>query len=47
MNAETFNGTYRKRFEKLSTTNLSDALDRAGRREAVRSTDTTLCSPNN
>ena len=35
MNAETFDGTYRKRFEKLSTTNLSDALDQVGLRGAV------------
>jgi len=35
MNAETFNGTYRKRFEKLSTTNLADALDQVGLRGAV------------
>lgn len=35
MNAETFNGTYRKRLERLSTTNLADALDQVGLRGAV------------
>jgi 4-hydroxy-4-methyl-2-oxoglutarate aldolase len=35
MNAEMFNGTYRKRFERLSTTNLADALDQVGLRGAV------------
>jgi len=35
MNAETFDVAYRKRFEKLSTTNLSDALDQLGIRGAV------------
>jgi 4-hydroxy-4-methyl-2-oxoglutarate aldolase len=35
MNAETFNAAYRKRLEKLSTTNLSDALDQVGVRGAV------------
>ncbi len=34
MNAETFEN-YRKRLQKLSTTNLSDALDQAGIRGAV------------
>ena len=28
MNAETFDASYRARLERLSTTNLSDALDR-------------------
>jgi regulator of RNase E activity RraA len=35
MNAETFDAAYRKRFEILSTTNLSDALDQVGLRGAV------------
>ena len=35
MNAEMFNGTYRKRLERLSTTNLADALDQVGLRGAV------------
>jgi 4-hydroxy-4-methyl-2-oxoglutarate aldolase len=35
MNAETFDAAYRKRFEKLSTTNLADALDQVGLRGAV------------
>jgi 4-hydroxy-4-methyl-2-oxoglutarate aldolase len=35
MNVETFNSAYRKRFERLSTTNLSDALDQVGLRGAV------------
>jgi len=35
MNAEVFNSTYRKRFEKLSTTNLADACDQVGLRGAV------------
>ena len=35
MNAETFDEAYRKRLERLSTTNLSDALDRCGVRGAV------------
>lgn len=35
MNAETFNNDYRKRLERLSTTNLSDALDQQGIRGAV------------
>ncbi|MBN2439580.1 MAG: RraA family protein [Deltaproteobacteria bacterium] len=35
MNAETYNNNYRKRLQKLSTTNLSDALDRLGIRGAV------------
>jgi len=35
MNAEIFDRTYRKRFERLSTTNLSDALDQVGIRGAV------------
>jgi 4-hydroxy-4-methyl-2-oxoglutarate aldolase len=35
MNAETYNNSYRKRLEKLSTTNLSDALDQSGIRGAV------------
>ena len=35
MDTNTFNTTYRKRFEKLSTTNLADALDQVGLRGAV------------
>ena len=35
MNAETFNNTYRKRLDRLSTTNLADALDQVGLRGAV------------
>jgi 4-hydroxy-4-methyl-2-oxoglutarate aldolase len=35
MERELFDGVYRKRFEKLSTTNLSDALDQVGLRGAV------------
>ncbi len=35
MNAETFNATYRKRLDRLSTTNLADALDQVGLRGAV------------
>jgi 4-hydroxy-4-methyl-2-oxoglutarate aldolase len=35
MNGKMFNDTYRKRFEKLSTTNLADALDQVGLRGAV------------
>jgi 4-hydroxy-4-methyl-2-oxoglutarate aldolase len=35
MNAGTFDAAYRKRLEKLSTTNLSDALDQVGLRGAV------------
>jgi 4-hydroxy-4-methyl-2-oxoglutarate aldolase len=35
MNGKMFNDTYRKRFEKLSTTNLADALDLVGLRGAV------------
>jgi len=35
MNAETFNNTYRKRLDRLSTTNLADALDQVGIRGAV------------
>ena len=35
MNAEMFNATYRKRLERLSTTNLADALDQVGLRGAV------------
>jgi regulator of RNase E activity RraA len=35
MNAGTFDATYRKRFERLSTTNLADALDQVGLRGAV------------
>jgi 4-hydroxy-4-methyl-2-oxoglutarate aldolase len=35
MNAEIFDAAYRKRLEKLSTTNLSDALDQVGIRGAV------------
>ncbi len=35
MNAEMFNGTYRKQLERLSTTNLADALDQVGLRGAV------------
>lgn len=30
MNAELFDSAYRKRFETLSTTNLSDAMDQVG-----------------
>jgi 4-hydroxy-4-methyl-2-oxoglutarate aldolase len=35
MNAEIFERSYRSRFEKLSTTNLADALDKVGLRGAV------------
>ena len=35
MNAEQFDTAYRKRFEKLSTTNLADACDQVGIRGAV------------
>lgn len=35
MDAEIFDRSYRSRFEKLSTTNLSDALDKVGLRGAV------------
>jgi regulator of RNase E activity RraA len=35
MNTETFNNDYCKRLERLSTTNLSDALDQLGVRGAV------------
>lgn len=35
MNAETFDNSYRSRFEKLSTTNFADALDNVGLRGAV------------
>lgn len=35
MNASEFDLAYRKRFERLSTTNLSDALDQVGLRGAV------------
>jgi 4-hydroxy-4-methyl-2-oxoglutarate aldolase len=35
MNAEIFNDTYRKRVERLSTTNLADACDQVGLRGAV------------
>jgi 4-hydroxy-4-methyl-2-oxoglutarate aldolase len=35
MNAETFDADYRGRLEKLSTTNLSDAMDQVGLRGAV------------
>jgi 4-hydroxy-4-methyl-2-oxoglutarate aldolase len=35
MDAQTFDGKYRKRLERLSTTNLSDALDKLGLRGAV------------
>ncbi len=35
MDRELFDGTYRKRFERLSTTNLADALDQVGLRGAV------------
>ena len=35
MDGEMFDRTYRKRFEKLSTTNLADALDQVGLRGAV------------
>jgi regulator of RNase E activity RraA len=35
MDAETFDRSYRSRFEKLSTTNLADALDKVGLRGAV------------
>ena len=35
MEREVFNHKYRKRLEKLSTTNLSDALDKVGIRGAV------------
>jgi regulator of RNase E activity RraA len=35
MDAERFDSAYRKRFEALSTTNLSDAMDQVGLRGAV------------
>jgi 4-hydroxy-4-methyl-2-oxoglutarate aldolase len=35
MEAKEFDGKYRKRFEKLATTNMADALDKVGIRGAV------------
>ncbi len=35
MTSQEFDGTYRKRLERLATTNLSDALDKVGVRGAV------------
>jgi 4-hydroxy-4-methyl-2-oxoglutarate aldolase len=35
MEANEFDGKYRRRFEKLATTNLADALDKIGARGAV------------
>ena len=35
MNSEAFDNTYRKRLDRLSTTNLADALDQVGLRGAV------------
>jgi 4-hydroxy-4-methyl-2-oxoglutarate aldolase len=35
MDAQSFDSAYRKRFEKLSTTNLADAMDQVGLRGAV------------
>jgi 4-hydroxy-4-methyl-2-oxoglutarate aldolase len=35
MKLETFDKVYRKRFERLSTTNLADACDQVGLRGAV------------